>query len=136
MQLITGAMNLWSGFSRTVKIISFIGIASGAIVSVASAWPIVEPFWYAHRGYVRSYNADRIDPVIKRLVQVQVQLNDDRRQHLLDEAAKRDLELQSDQAKQLPQYKALVQQRVDRIKTELKTIDEQNNSLFNEKLSK
>ena len=39
---------------------------------------------------------------------------------------------QSETAKQLPEYRALVQERVNRISEELKTLDEQNNSLFKE----
>ena len=42
------------------------------------------------------------------------------------------LDLQSETAKQLPEYRALVQERVNRISEELKTLDEQDNSLFKE----
>jgi hypothetical protein len=55
---------------------------------------------------------------------------------LLDEAAKREIELQSEQAKQLPQYRALVQDRVDRVKSELKGLDDEDKSLFKQPLSK
>jgi len=131
--LITATANYWRKLSRTVKIISYIGVISGAVVSTATAWPYVEPYWYAHRGYVRQYDDAHITALIKRLIEVQLVQDRDRRQQLLDEAAKRELELQSDQAKQLPQYRALVQDRVDRVKSELKTLEEQDNSLFNEK---
>ena len=56
----------------------------------------------------------------------------DHRQRLLDEEKKRELELADPTVKATPNYEALVQQRVDRIKSELNTLDEQDKSLFNE----
>ncbi len=132
MFIITATADWWKGVSRTVKLVSYVGVVSGAIVASAQAWPILEPYWYAHRGYVRQYDDAHANAIIKRLIQVQLDRDNDQRQRLLDEAAKREIELQSDQAKQLPQYRDLVQSRVDRIKSELNTLDEQDKSLFRE----
>lgn len=43
---------------RLRKIIWVSGVVaaiSAGIVGGARAWPILEPFWFAHRGYVRDY---------------------------------------------------------------------------------
>ena len=126
--------SLWgTGIRKTVTSLCVaVSAITGAIVGVAKAAPIVEPWWIAHRGYVR----DREAPLLDRIIEVQLNQNADKRQRLLDEVPKRELELQSEQAQKLPQYRALVQSRVDRVKSELKTLDEQDKSLFNEKLSK
>jgi hypothetical protein len=127
----------WSTWRRkAVTICSLIAAVTGAIVGVAKAAPIVEPWWYAHRGYVREYNHEMTGPLLQRIIEIQLDNNSSKRDRLLKEVPTRELELQSDQAKQNPQYKDLVQQRVDRVKKELKTLDEQDKSLFNEKLSK
>ena len=134
MYLLTGVANWYGGLSRLTKIATAIGAVLGAVAAFAQAAPVIEPYWYAHRGYVRSYSAPASDHAA--LIKVQQRQNYDRRSHLLDEAQKRELELQSEQAKQLPQYHDLVQQRVDRIKEELKRLDDEDQSLFKEKLSK
>ena len=113
----------WHNLSLTFKIIGYVGIIAGAVVSGSQAAPILEPYWYAHRAYVRDYDASQLDPIRKSLTKIQLRQNADRRQSLIDEAAKRETELQGEQAKKLPQYRDLVQKRVDRINEELKTID-------------
>lgn len=35
------------------KLVGMIGVTAGAIVSAAAAWPLIEPYLAAHRGYVR-----------------------------------------------------------------------------------
>jgi hypothetical protein len=122
----------WSRTPQYVKWIGSIGTVAGAIYAVAQAAPIAEPILPAHRAWVREVT----EPVLQRVIKMQLAQNDERRQRLLDEVQKREIELQSPQVQQLPQYKNLVQQRVDRIKSELKTIDEQNNNLFKEQKTK
>jgi hypothetical protein len=140
MILLTDVMNFFKRFLLTIKVIGSVGIIFGAIYSTAQAWPFIEPYWWAHRGYVRYYDDMHVAKLVKQLTDVQliqddIKLvqNDERRQRLIDESAKREIELQGEQAKQLPQYRDLVQDRVNRIKQELKTLEEQDNSLFNEK---
>ena len=132
MMIVTGTVNWVRGLSRSVKVAGGVGAIAGAIYSVSQAAPVIEPYWYAHRGYVRYYDDAHVTEIIKRLNHVQLVQNKERRQLLIDEAAKRDIELQGETAKQAPQYRALVQDRVDRIKEELKTLEEQDNSLFKE----
>lgn len=132
MNPLTATANWWRSLSRAVKVISYVGVACGALVSAAKAIPIIEPYWYAHRGYVRAYEDEHARGIISRLIEIQLVQDRERRQHLLDEVAKRSIELQSELAKQAPEYRAMVQDRVNRISEELKTLDEQDNSLFKE----
>lgn len=118
------------------SIASLVGILAGIPGAVAGYSYGIEPGLPALHYYVRGEIYGHTSPLLQRVIELQLAQNDIRRERLLDEAAKREIELQSSQAKQLPQYRALVQQRVDRVKEELKTIDEQDKSLFNEKKPK
>lgn len=117
-----------------VKIAAAIGAISGAIVSTAAALPLIlhQTWFVAHRGYVLEHS----DPLLKRIIEVQLKQTDDDRKKLLREVQKYELELQSDQAKATPQYHSLVQKEIERVKSELNENDARHNSLFNEKLSK
>ena len=109
-----------------------IAAVAGAITATNAAYPIIEPGMPALHYYVQG----EVSPLHKRVINLELAQNDDRRQRLIDGAAKREIELQGAQAKQLPQYRALVQQRVDRVKEELKMLDAKDKSLFNEQKSK
>ena len=126
----------WSRTPKIVKYIGYVGTVAGTIYALSQAAPVAEPFAPAHHAWVKEFVHESTDPLFHRVVEIQIAQNDGRRERLLNEAAQRELELQSEQAKQLPQYRALVQSRVDRIKTELSTIDKQNESLFQEKKTK
>jgi hypothetical protein len=122
-------INWWHNLSRTVKIIGAIGVTTGTIVSTAAAWPIIEPYWVAQRYYVLDHNT----PLLRRVIEIELKANDARRDRLLKEAPVRELELQSEQSKQTPQYRALVQDRLKNIKHELDAIDDQDKKLLKEK---
>jgi len=118
------------------SVASVVGILAGIPGAGAGYIYGIEPVMPALHYYVRGEIFGHTSPLLERVIELQLAQNDIRRERLLDEAAKREIELQSSQAKQLPQYRALVQQRVDRVKEELKTIDAQDKSLFKEKVSK
>jgi hypothetical protein len=126
----------WRQISRFGKIGGVVGALSGAVVGVAGAWPFLEPYMVAHRGYVIDRTREDITPLKQMVIEIQIDRNHDRRERLLGEVEKRELELQSEQAKALPQYRELVQQRVDRVKKELKTLDDDDSNLFKQKLAK
>ena len=132
MFIITPAAEWWRGLSRTVKIIGYVGVVMGAITATATAWPTIEPWLAATRGYVRDSHA----PLLGRIIVVQLKQNHNERERLLEEVKKRELELQSDQAKATPQYQALVKDRVERIKARINALDKDDNNLFNEQKSK
>ena len=129
MIVVTATADWWRKLSRTVKVIGYIGVASGAVVSTAAAWPIIEPYWVAQRYYV----IDHSTPLLRRVIEIELKANDARRDRLLKEAPVRELELKSEQSMQTPQYRALVQDRLKNIKHELDAIDDQDKKLLKEK---
>jgi hypothetical protein len=129
MIVVTATADWWRKLSRTVKVISYIGISSGAIVSTAAAWPIIEPYWVAQRYYV----IDHSTPLLRRVIEIELKANDARRDRLLKEAPVRELELKSEQSMQTPQYRELVKDRLKNIKHELDAIDDQDKKLLKEK---
>lgn len=46
-------LDLWSRLLRFGKIAGVVGTTTAAIVGVATAWPLMEPFMAATRGYAR-----------------------------------------------------------------------------------
>ena len=129
MIVVTATADWWRKLSRTVKVISYIGISSGAIVSTAAAWPIIEPYWVAQRYYV----IDHSTPLLRRVIEIELKANDARRDRLLKEAPVRELELKSEQSMQTPQYRELVKDRLKNIKHELDARDDQDKKLLKEK---
>lgn len=129
MQIVTATTAWWRELPRIAKIAGYIGAISGAIVTTAAAWPVVEFIIPAHRGYVLEQRA----PLLHRVIDIEMRSNSARRERLLDEFPKRELELHGEQAKQTPQYRDLIQQRLNKIKSELDAIDEQNKKLLREK---
>jgi hypothetical protein len=102
------------------------------VVTGTAALQIIEPVMPAHRGYVRATEDQIRQQLAARLIVAQLDINRERRSRLLDEAKQRELELQSDQAKATPQYRAIVQDRVNRIKEELDGLSASDKSLFDE----
>ena len=124
----------WSTWRRkTITICGLIAAVTGAIVGVAKAAPIIEPWWYASRGYVRS---DIHHPLLARVIEIELKQVDAERKRLLRDVQKNELELQSDQAKSTPQYHRLIQKEIERTKNEIDENDAKQKSLFNEQLSK
>lgn len=133
MFVVTATADWWGRLSRWTKLAAFVGAAMGAVSATAIAWPTLEPWVYASHGWSRS---EIHEPLLQRLVKIQLKQNHDEREQLLEEVKKRELELTSDQAKATPQYQELVQQRVNRVKERLNELDKDDANLFKEKASK
>ena len=133
MFIVTAASDWWARLSRASKLVGFVGIFMGAIVSTAAAWQYIEPWWYSSHSWSRS---EIHEPLLSRIVKIQIKQNHDERDQLLKEAKTRELELSSPQVKDAPNYQALVQERVDRIKHRLDEIDKEDANLFKEKAPK
>ena len=61
MPIIQGGIvgTTWGTWRRkAVSIAGLIAAVTGAIVGIAKATPVVEPWWYASRGYVRDVGAE------------------------------------------------------------------------------
>ena len=129
MIVITPVAVWYRSLSRVVKLIGYVGVVSGTITATAVAWPRIEPYWVAHRAYVLEHES----PLLHRIIEIELKSNDARRERLLNEAPQRELDLQSPQAQQAPQYKALIEDRLRNIKQELNVIDKQNEQLLKEK---
>src|ERR1035437_6120494 len=125
----------WGTYRRKViTVCGLIAAVTGAIVGVAKAAPIVEPWWYAHRGYVREYNHEMTGPLLARVIEIELKQADAERKRILRDVQKNEIELQSDQAKATPQYHKLIQKEIERSKDELNENDAKQKSLFNEKV--
>ena len=118
---------------------SWLGAFFAVVVSGYSAAGIVEPILPAHRLYVRTTEQEqtaallaRQEKLVGRLILAQLDINRDRRERLLEDFKRRDLELQSPEVKAAPGYEALVKDHVERVKKELDKLDVDDKSLFNE----
>jgi len=119
---------------RLTRILWISGVVTGlsaGVVGAAKAWPIIEPWWYADRNYVRFYSSPRADHI--KIIEIQLRYNEKERSGLISEAGKLELDLQSPATQATPQYRALVQQRIDQIKRELEIINNENKNLRDEK---
>ena len=114
-------------------ILAFLAVVPGGIGGAAYSWSAIEPAWVAQRYWVRD---NTHGPLLKRIIGIQLVQNDDRARRLLRDVQRQELELQSEQAKATPQYHKLVQEGIERTKAELREIDKENKSLFNEKAAK
>ena len=142
--------NWYRNMNRYVKWAGWLSVFFGLIVSGYGAASILEPGLPAHRGYAR-YTASAVETELldkqqkqtaaltaeneklrARVVLAQLDVNRERRERLMEDYKKRDLELQSPEVKAAPGYEALVKERVDRVKKELDKLDESDKSLFNE----
>lgn len=131
----TAKLKAWAmkRLSRILWVSGAVATLSAGLVGGVKAWPIIEPLWYSSHGWVRS---EVHEPLLQRVIKIQLKQSDDERKKLLRDAQKYELELQSDQAKATPQYHALVQKEIERVKNELDENDAKQKSLFNEKISK
>lgn len=104
-------IDIWSKLMRIGKIAGIVGALTGAVVGAAAAWPILEPYLAAHRGYVRfiameatgKYQADQLES--RRVVRdIQVEQADGKREQTEEAIFKWQLELAKapdEQARQL-----------------------------------
>jgi hypothetical protein len=132
MPIIEGGLvgTTWGTYRRKViTICGLIAAVTGAIVGIAKAAPIIEPYWYASHGYVRD---EFHHPLLARVIEIQIKQADAERKRLLRDVQRYELELQSDQAKATPQYHALIQKEVERTKNEINDNDAKQKSLFDE----
>ena len=129
MFLIDSTQQGWRRFKRLGAVAGIVGAVAGAVVAVAKAVPVVEPWWYADRGYVRGAVKESFTPIDTRLILVEMRQNDARRERLLIEAGRYELESHSSTAQSTPQYRALIQIQIDRIKRELEVIEQDNQRL-------
>lgn len=118
----------FSGLNRAIKVATYAGALLTVIVSGAEAWGIVEPIMPAHRAYVRSTE----HPLLARLIVAQLDIDREKRERLLHESQERELELNTPDASATPQYKQLLQERINAIKGQLQQLDDDDKALDDE----
>jgi hypothetical protein len=118
--------SLWSRYTKTRNWL--IGVAS-AVVTLAAASAVIAPYAEAVTPVTHSYYRTVVLP---RVITAQLDVNQERRERLLGETKRRELELKSPDAANTPQYKALVQEQIDRAAADLKNLDKNDESLFKE----
>jgi hypothetical protein len=52
-------MSIWASYPFISRMLTAVGVGTGALVGVAQAWPYVEPWLAAHRAYVRDYTEEQ-----------------------------------------------------------------------------
>lgn len=94
----------------------------GAITAVSSAWPTVDPYFLAHRGYV----VEKVGGVQQNVNELLVWKTEDAKARNNAEYEAWTIQLQREQD---PQAKALIQQRLLTIQREQQQLDERINSI-------
>ena len=64
--------------------IAMIASCAATVVGISAAWPLVEPFVAAHRGYVREYSTARYNTVNAGLIEVQISIARSRQSAIRD----------------------------------------------------
>ena len=119
--------SLWSRYTKTRNWL--IGTAS-AIVTLGAAVTFVAPYAEAVTPVTHTYYRTIVLP---RVIHAQLDVNQERRERLLGVTKERELELSTATT---PQYKARIQESIDRAAVELKTLGEDDKSLFKEQKEK
>lgn len=52
-------MGIWASYPFVSRMLTAVGVGTGALIGVAQAWPLVEPWLAAHRAYVRDYSDEQ-----------------------------------------------------------------------------
>ena len=117
----------WRNYAKTRNWVLGAGSSLLIIVGVG-AWaaPYAEAITPVTHSYARS-------EIIPRIITAQLDANAERRERLLSESKGRELELQSPGATVTPQYRALVQDRLDANKKALEELDKKDKALSDEK---
>ena len=118
--------SLWSRYTKTRNWL--IGTAS-AVVTLGAAATFVAPYAEAVTPVTHSYYRTVVRP---RITIIQLDINQTHRERLIEETKTRELELQSPSANSAPQYKGLVQDRLNKMKSDLKDLDQSDKDLYDE----
>lgn len=107
----------WKRLSHIGKFAGIVAAITGAIVGVAAAWPLVEPYVFAHRGYVLE-KVGGVQATANELLMWKFEDNRDR--------AKADVEDKKIllQKENDPQIKELIQKNIDSSAQKQKDYDE------------
>lgn len=112
----------WQRLSRLAKIAGVVAAISGAIVSVAAAWPLVEWAFPAHRGLLY----EKVGGVQATTNELLIWKFEDNKSRLKAESGGWAIQLQKETD---PQTRSLIQQRIDQLDREQRDVDGRINKL-------
>ena len=121
MYLIDRSQTGWRRFKRFGTIIGIVGVTAGAIVSVAKALPIIEPWWYASRGHVAEKIADVKGQQDQKINELLIWKFEDAKSRAVSEAGQIDVLMKKEAD---PDIRAILQKNLDRAKADQKKYDE------------
>lgn len=124
---------LWDRLLRTGKIAGVVVAITGAIVGVATAWPLIEPYMAAHRAYVRavamgltdSYQAAQSDS--RRVIRdLQIEQAEGKRDSATDAIVKWTIEIRKSNDETT---KSMIQGQIDQLLMTKRRLNEQIDTL-------
>ena len=119
-------MRVWTNYTKTRN---WLLAAGSAILMLTALWALAAP--YAEAMIPVTHRYARVT-IIPRIIVAQLDANKERRERLLRENKDREIELQSPGATATPQYRALVQERLDMNKKDIEELDRKDKTLFDE----
>ncbi len=109
--------DLWRSFPFLTRFLTAIGLGTGAIVGAAQAWPLVEPYIFAHRGYV----LEKVIPVQNTVNEVLIWKAEDIKNKIKTDTNGWVIQLQKEQD---GQTRSLIQRQIEQLNAEQAQIDE------------
>ena len=136
MPIIQGGIvgTAWGSYRRkAITVCGLIAAVTGAIVGIAKATPVVEPWWYASRGYVRDVGAENENriklaqsKIEKKLDHIQLEQAQGKSESVDNDLFKAGLEFKKASDDQTKEY---IQQHInkltatkDRLKSQIETL--------------
>lgn len=110
-------LNWWRHLSAVTKLAAMLSAIAGAIVSVAAAWPLVEPYAPAHRGFV----VEQVGDVRTTTNELLIWKAEDTKNKIRSDSSGWNIQLQKEQD---PTTRALIQQRIEQLNTEQEQVDQ------------
>lgn len=107
----------WKRMSHFGKVCGIIAAASGALVGAVKAYPLIEPYLLAHRGYVMEH----VGGVQTNVNDLLVWRFEDAKNKARSEQADWTIKLQKEQD---PQTRGMIQRRIEHLGEEQHTLDE------------
>ncbi len=110
--------DLWNSNPFLSRMMTALTVGAGTLVGVAQAWPYVEPYLAAHRGYVRDYSEDEsakikrfFEPTRAGMFDVQISIARSRRSQINNQIITLEIEApKSDSAPELVKRRQQLEQ--------------------------
>lgn len=104
------------------KVGGAVGAIMGAVVGIAAAWPYIDPYLVAHRGYV----INKVDTVQTPINELLIWKFEDAKNKAASEQADWSIKLPKESD---PQTRVMIERRIDQLKVEQRQIDDRIDKL-------